>query len=271
MSEIILKPKEQPLVPIEANNVTPDVFAGKTLEEIKNLGIWHGNRQDRLSKFFDIEGESSENPSEIKIIIDGSVPKTKWIGKAMTAGEILVKGDVNMYVGADMKGGKILVEGNAASWPGQDMQGGELTIMGNAGDYVGSAYRGDWRGMSGGLITVHGNVGNEIAEYMLGGKMVIKGNVSIMPGVHMNGGLLIIEGNVVARVGGEMKGGTIVVKGIIDEFLAGFKYLGIERDLNLEGEIIEGAYHKFKGDLATKGASGIVYAAVAGNSHIAPY
>ncbi|WP_048189696.1 formylmethanofuran dehydrogenase subunit C [Methanobacterium sp. SMA-27] len=271
MSEIILTPKEQPLVPIEANNVTPDAFAGKSLDEIKNLGIWNGNRQERLSKFFDIEGESSENPSEIKIVIDGDAHNTKWIGKAMTAGEILIKGNVNMYVGADMKGGKITVEGNAASWPGQNMEGGELTIMGNAGDYVGSAYRGDWRGMSGGIITVHGNVGNEIAEYMLGGKMIIKGNVAIMPGVHMNGGLLIVEGNVIARVGGEMKGGTIVVKGVIDEFLAGFKYLGIERDLELEGEVINGAYHKFKGDLATKGASGIVYAAVAGNGHIAPY
>ena len=48
MSEIILTPKEQPLVPLEANNVTPDMFAGKSLDEIKNLGIWNGNRQERL-------------------------------------------------------------------------------------------------------------------------------------------------------------------------------------------------------------------------------
>ena len=47
MSEIILTPKEQPLVPLEANNVTPDMFAGKSLDEIKNLGIWNGNRQDK--------------------------------------------------------------------------------------------------------------------------------------------------------------------------------------------------------------------------------
>ena len=36
----------------------------------------------RLYKFFDVEGESSENPSEIKIVIDGDVHNTKWIGKA---------------------------------------------------------------------------------------------------------------------------------------------------------------------------------------------
>lgn len=270
MSDIILTPKEQPQVPLEAENITPDNFAGKTIEEIKAINIWNGNIKVQISDFFDVEGEPAETPSEIKITIDGDVYNTKRIGKGMTAGEITIKGNTNMYVGAEMTGGKITVEGNAASWVGQDMQGGELTIMGNAGDYVGSAYRGDWRGMSGGKITVHGNVGNEIAEYMLGGKMVIKGNVAIMPGVHMNGGVLIIEGNVIARTGGEMKGGTIVVKGIINEFLAGFEYLGVEKNIDVDGEIIEGAFHKFKGDFATKGASGLVYAGVAGNNHIVP-
>lgn len=270
MSEIVLTPKEQPQVPLEAESITPDSFAGKSIEEIENILMWNGNRKVKIKDFFDVEGESAENPSDIKIIIDGDVSNTKRIGTGMTAGEIIIKGNTNMYVGAEMAGGKLTVEGNAGSWAGQNMKGGELTIMGDAGDYIGSAYRGDWRGMSGGRITVHGNVANEIAEFMLGGKMVIKGNAAIMPGVHMNGGVLIIEGNVVARTGGEMKGGTIVVKGVIDEFLAGFEYLGIENDINVDGELIEGAFYKFKGDLATIGSNGIIYAAVAGNSHIAP-
>ncbi|MBM4240617.1 MAG: formylmethanofuran dehydrogenase subunit C [Euryarchaeota archaeon] len=270
MSEIILTPKEQPQVPLEAKNITPDAFAGKTIDEIKELKIWHGNIQVALSEFFDVDGESAENASEMKIIIDGDVYNTKRIGQKMTAGEITVKGNVNMYVGVEMKGGKLTVEGNAASWAGQDMEGGELVIMGNAEDYVGAAYRGDWRGMSGGKITVYGNVGSEIAEYMNGGKMIIKGNVAIMPGVHMNNGVLIIEGNVVARVGGEMAGGTIVVKGVINEFLAGFKYIGVEKEIEVDGETIPGAFYKFKGDHATKGANGTVYAAVAGNGHIVP-
>lgn len=270
MSEITLTPKEQPQVPLEAQNITPDSFAGKSIDEIKATEIWHGNIKTKIEEFFEVAGEPSENPSEIKIIIDGDVNKTKRIGQSMTAGEIVVKGNTNKYVGAGMIGGKITVEGDAGSWAGQDMKGGELTILGNAGDYIGSAYRGDWRGMSGGLITVHGNVGNEIAEYMLGGKMVIKGNVAIMPGIHMNGGVLIIEGNVVARTGGEMKGGIIVVKGVINEFLPGFEYLGIEKDIDVEGEIFKGAFHKFKGDLATKGSNGLVYVGVAGNNHIVP-
>ncbi len=267
---IILTPKEQPEVPLEADTITPDIFAGKTVDEIKALKIWHGNGQVALSEFFDVEGESGATAAETKILIDGTVPQTKRIGQGMTDGEIHVNGDVNMYVGVEMTGGKITVEGNAAGWAGQDMQGGELEIMGNAGDYVGSSYRGDWRGMSGGKITVHGNAGNEIAEYMNGGKIIIKGDVSIMPGIHMNNGVLIIEGNVIARTGGEMAGGTILVKGIIEEFLAGFEYLGVENDPVIDGETVPGAYFKFKGDYAIKGANGTVYAAMAGNSHIVP-
>ncbi|MGZ7159000.1 MAG: formylmethanofuran dehydrogenase subunit C [Methanobacterium sp.] len=270
MSEIILKPKAQPEVPIEVDSLIPDNLAGKSIDEIKKMEVWFGNEKTPVTDFFDVEGESSENASETKIIFDGDVGNTKRIGQGMTAGEILVKGNASMYVGSEMKGGKITVEGNAGPWVGRDMEGGELTIMGNAGDYIGSAYRGDWRGMSGGLLTVYGDVGNEIAEFMIGGKMVIKGNVAIMPGVHMNGGTLIIEGNVKARTGGEMKGGTIVVKGHIDEFLAGFDFQGVEKNPEIEGEEMKGNFFKFKGDYATKGAAGIIYAATAGNGHIAP-
>ncbi|NYB50963.1 MAG: formylmethanofuran dehydrogenase subunit C [Methanobacteriaceae archaeon] len=267
---IILTPLEQPEVPLEIDTITPDSLAGKTLDEIKNMPIWHGNGQVPLTDFFQVEGEAGATAAETKILIDGDVSQTKRIGQGMTAGEITVKGNVNMYVGAEMEGGLITVEGNAAGWAGQNMKGGELEILGDAGDYVGASYRGDWRGMSGGKITIHGNARNEIAEYMNGGKMVIKGDVGIMPGIHMNNGVLIIEGNVIARTGGEMAGGTIVVKGIIDEFLPGFEFLGVEKDIEVEGEVIPGAFYKFKGDYAIKGANGIIYAAVAGNSHIAP-
>ena len=57
MSEIILTPKEQPEVPLEASNIKPDVFAGKSIEEIKNIQIMHGNEVDKLGDFFEVSGE----------------------------------------------------------------------------------------------------------------------------------------------------------------------------------------------------------------------
>ena len=270
MNNIILTPKEQPYVPIETSTIKPDDFANKSIDEIKNLEVWYGNTSAKIGDFFDVEGESGSTPAETNIIIDGDVYNTKRIGQGMTDGTITVNGNVSMYVGAEMEGGVITVNGNADSWAGQDMRGGELTITGDARDYVGSSYRGDWRGMTGGVITINGNAGNEVAEYMLGGKLVIKGDVRNMPGVHMNGGLLIIEGSVISRPGGEMKNGTIVLKGIVNEFLPGFEYHGIEKDVEVQGELIKGSFYKFKGDFSEKGPDGTVYVAVAGNNHIVP-
>ncbi|MBU4607082.1 MAG: formylmethanofuran dehydrogenase subunit C [Methanobacterium sp.] len=270
MNEIILTPKEQPSVPLELLNVNPDTVAGKSIDEIRQIKIAHGNTEVELSEFFNVKGESSENPSEIRIVIDGDVYNTKRIGYGMQSGEILVKGNASMYVGTEMKGGKIVVEGNVGSWAGRDMEGGELIIMGNAGDYVGSAYRGDWRGMSGGKITVHGNAGNEIGEYMLGGKIEVKGNATTLAGIHMNGGVLVIHGDATTRVGGEMMNGTIIVKGRIDEFLPGFKYHGIEKNIEIDGEVIDSSFYKFEGDFAVKGCGGIVYANASKNGHIVP-
>jgi len=270
MNEVILTPKEQPHVPIETRTIKPDDFANKSNDEIKNLEVWYGNTTAKISDFFDVDGESGSTPGETHIIIDGDVYNTKRIGQGMTDGKITVNGNVSMYVGAEMEGGEIIVNGNATSWVGQDMKGGELTIMGDVTDYVGASYRGDWRGMTGGTITVHGNAGNEVAEYMLGGKITIKGNAKYMAGVHMNGGLLVIEGNVISRAGGEMKNGFVVIKGVLDLFLPGFEYLGIEKDIEPQGELIKGSFHKFKGDFAEKGPDGTVYIAVAGNDHIVP-
>ncbi len=270
MSKIILTPKEQPQVPLEVDTILPDTLAGKTIDEIKSMNILYGNTEVELQEFFDVEGESGEDPSELQIEFNGDVYNTKRIGQGMTTGEIVVKGNASMYVGAKMKGGKITVEGDVAGWAGQNMQGGEIVVMGNAGDYLGSAYRGDWRGMSGGKITVHGNAGREIAEYMLGGKIHIIGNVKMLPGIHMNGGILIIDGNVISRTGGEMKGGTIIVNGRIGEFLPGFEYLGVRKDIDVDGEVMQGLFYKFRGDFATKGADGVVYTATAKNAHIVP-
>ena len=90
MSEIILKPKLQPEVPIELDSIIPDNLAGKSIDEIKKMEIWFGNEKAPLSEFFDVEGESSENASEIKIVFDGDVGNSKRIGQGMTAGEILL-------------------------------------------------------------------------------------------------------------------------------------------------------------------------------------
>src|SRR5450756_1301079 len=139
---------------LDADNVTPDNFAGKTLDEVRAIEIYEGNRTYALGDYFEVSGETDPDPNEIGILIDGSVPKVKYIGMKMSAGKLLVKGSVGMYVGGWMTGGRIRVNGDAEAYAGIGMEGGELLIEGNAGDYLGATYRGDWRGMKGGKLSL---------------------------------------------------------------------------------------------------------------------
>lgn len=268
LKEILLKPKDQPLVPLDADVIVPSVFANRTKNEIENLKIWQGNRQVKLADFFDVNGNGKASPQEIKIIIDGNVSRTKHIGENMKAGEILILGDVGMYVGAQMSGGKILIKGNAGAWAGQEMIGGELAIDRNAENYLGSAYRGGLYGMKGGTIIVKGSAGNEIGEWMSGGKIIVKGNVGSFAGVHMQGGVIIVKGNAKDRVGAEMKAGTILIGKHIESVLPSFLLEGEVKDPIIESESFSGNYFKFKGDSVIPSARGILYLSSVFNKHI---
>jgi len=274
MGKIEIAPLEKPRVPVEAEVISPDVFAGKSLEEIGNLEMWRGNKKKKLKELFRISGDAGGTPSEVTIIINGDVSFVKRIGQGMTAGEIIIKGNVGMHVGAGMTGGKIVVEGNADHWAGAEMKAGILHIKGNAGNYLGGNYRGGI-GMSElqkgvyGTIIVEGNAGNEIGAWMAGGKIVVKGNVGTFTGVHMTKGSIIVHGNAAERAGGEMRGGTIVVMGRLSELLPSFEYKGEAGEVEVDGEKIAGPFLTFSGDLAENG-KGMIYIFKGKNSHLQP-
>ena len=95
MGEIKLKLKKQPDFPLEADSISPDNFAGKTVTEIKKLILYHGNIEVKLGDFFDVTGKTSE-VNDIKIVIDGNLSNVKRIGERMNGGEIVINGDVGM-------------------------------------------------------------------------------------------------------------------------------------------------------------------------------
>ena len=267
MKDVKLTPKPQPKIPIEADIISPDSFAGKQADEIAKLSVWKGNKQTTIGEFFEVNGNASAEPGDIRIIIAGDVPRTKYVGTRMTAGEIIIEGSVDMYVGSEMKGGRIVVNGNADSFAGMAIRGGEILIRGNAGAYLGSAYRGDWRGMQGGTITVEGNVGNEAGTWMRGGLIIVKGNSGAFTGTHMQGGTIIIEGTPGPRLGAQMVGGTIIALGKVEELLPGFVYEEKVPELKVEEHMLKGSFLKFNGDLSEKG-KGQLLLHVQKNSHL---
>jgi formylmethanofuran dehydrogenase subunit C len=249
METVTLTMKNPPALYLEADNITPDIFAGKTAAKIAELHVHEGNVTSTLGKYFEVSGDAGATTADTKIIVKGDVKKVKYIGFKMSAGEIVVEGNIDQYAGAWMTGGKMLVKGNVDAFAATAMKGGELTIEGNAGNYLGAAYRGDWRGMSGGKILVKGNAGSDIGMYMLGGEMIITGDADVHVCTHAEGGKVIIKGNARSKVGGQMVDGTIFVFGAIDTMMPGFKPVG-ETELEVEG--IKATFAHYIGDMGER-------------------
>jgi len=197
--------KQQPNVPLEAENITPDGVAGLSNGDIRALHVHLGKRHCRLDEFFDVEGETSD-----AIEIHGDAAKVKWIGRAMTRGSIKVVGNAGMHLGAYMKGGAIEVTGNASDWIGAEMKNGLIKIHGNAGGQIGGAYRGSLAGMNGGMILVGGTAGLEVGIRMKRGVIVVGGLVRDFAGLQMKGGTIFLMSGAEIRTGAWMFRGTIV-------------------------------------------------------------
>jgi formylmethanofuran dehydrogenase subunit C len=249
MSTVTITAKGTHELYLEAYNVTPDAFAGKTPAEIAEIECHEGNYKGTLGEYFEIAGAAGATAEETTIIVNGDCKKIKRIGQKMSAGEVIVEGDCDMYIGGWMQGGKLLVKGNVDSFCGIAMAGGELTVEGNAQNHVGSAYRGDWRGMTGGVLRVKGSVGNDVGTFINGGTIIIEGDAFIHVSTHGEGGTVIVKGNVEGRVGGQMVKGDVYVFGDIKYMMPGFKYVD-EVEAEVDGETAKFAH--YIGDLGER-------------------
>lgn len=269
MPPVILRVKEAPTtIPLEAESISPDLFADRGREEIEALPVQLGNEPHRLGDFFEVEGERSD-----EITVEGSIGRVKWVGSGMTRGRIVIHGDVGMHVGAYMRGGEILVEGDANSFLGVEMEGGLIRVKGNVGHRAGAAYRGSKYGMRGGIIVVDGNVGHEVGAYMRRGLIVIKGNAEDFLGARMAAGTICLFGQAGLRTGGGMQKGTILCMHPV-ELLPTFAYdctyspvflrilfKGL-RQLGVQPlPPANGAYRRYHGDLAETGKGEILISA----------
>ncbi len=215
-SKVLLRPTidQSERVPINLANITPITFAGKSLEKINKLKIWHGNRLLTLNKVFEVTGKTVKAPEKMIIEVQGNIPQCRHLGEDMTAGKILVKGDVGMHLGARMKGGTIEVKGNADHWLGAEMSGGAIRVEGNVGDKAASAYLGSKYGMNGGSLYIKGNAGNELGMGMRRGVIVVDGDTESFTGTQMLAGTIIVRGKLGDRAGAAMRyKGTIIALG----------------------------------------------------------
>jgi formylmethanofuran dehydrogenase subunit C len=266
MSKTILTLKERPHVPLEAENLTPDVIAPLGHDEVCGLPVVLGKRRYRLDDFFEVAGAGSE-----ELEVRGDAGRVKWIGRGMTRGRITVVGNAGMHLGAYMKGGTIEVSGNASDWVGAEMTGGLIRIGGNAGGQIGAAYRGSLSGMNGGTILVEGSAGIEIGMRMKRGTLAVRGSVRDFAGLQMKGGTIVLMGGAEIRTGAWMVRGTIVSLAPIRlmptfSFACAYhppflnlyaKHLG-KLGFSIPYEAQKGSYRRFTGDTSVPGKGEIL-------------
>lgn len=258
--DVLLKPKGEIGIMVEAEVINPEIFADKSHDEIEKLVVWQGPVQNPLSEFFDVEVREDSGTDATTIVIDGDVSRVKHIGHGMKSGQIEIRGSAGMHTGSEMSGGSIFVKGDAGSWAGMEMKGGLLHIEGDAGDHVGCSYRGSWRGMSGGKILIEGNARSQAGGGLTGGEIAVRGNVENFCGIRQAGGLILVGGSAVRGVGAEMSGGAIAVCGGIKQFTPGFVESGREKDPKLGDRQLVGEFDKFSGDFAiSKNPKGLLY------------
>jgi formylmethanofuran dehydrogenase subunit C len=248
---ITLTPAKPFDVPVQTACISPDVFQGKTTEEIAQLFITEGNKQLQLDDLFKIE-ETLDGTSNITI--NGDVGKVKRIGQSMKTCEIIINGNAGMHTGEKMSGGKITINGDAGGWTGSQMRGGLIEIHGDATDYLASPYRGSEVGMHGGQIIVDGNVGSDSACYMHGGVIKIKGSAGRFLGYHMSAGTIYVEKECLSRLAPCMTGGKVVIAGVLEEIMPTFTIDSTKAKVKVDDTFsAQGPFYVFLGDLAQKG------------------
>lgn len=265
---IVLTPLRKFQFPVMAECISPDVFQGKSRDEIASLTVYEGNRRKKLGNLFKIEKESAEN---LKITIKGDVNEVRRIGSGMKSGEIMVFGNVGMHLGHKMEGGKITVHGDVDGWAGSEMKGGLIEIQGNAGNYLASPYRGSSVGMRGGKIVVSGNIGTDSGASMQKGVIKIHGKAGHFLGFRMRGGVIHVEKDVGDRAGACMTGGKIVVSGSLESILPTFTIDKMKPKVKIDqNEKVTGPFYVFLGDRSENG-KGKLFASKAANPQLSSF
>src|SRR5919106_4260476 len=248
--------REAPIVPLEAEGVSPDRLAALRRAEIEALAVWHGNRRAPLADFFTVSGDGD---GELRV--EGDLGRVKFVGAGMAAGRLTIAGDAGMHAGAEMRGGELVVEGDVGDFAGTGMRGGRLVVRGSAGHQLGGALPGERAGMRGGEIVVHGDAGDQAGAGLRRGLISVAGRVGEAAGLRMLAGTIVALGRLGAAPGAGMRRGTVVGLSKVTPpppfaFACSYRppflrlYLRRLRELGLPltEEQIEGRYARWSGD-----------------------
>jgi formylmethanofuran dehydrogenase subunit C len=84
---------------LDASCIVPDRFAALSAREISALPMRHGGRAAILGDFFAVRGERAA-----RVRVAGNLELADGIGTAMSAGELVIDGNVGRDVGSGCRG-----------------------------------------------------------------------------------------------------------------------------------------------------------------------
>jgi formylmethanofuran dehydrogenase subunit C len=133
------------------------------------------------------------------------------------AGEITFEGDLRLAerLGSGLTAGRVVVDGDIGSEAGLRMAGGILIINGKAGDRAGAAPPGYKRGMTGGELIVRSSAGAGAGAFMRRGLLVIGGDAGDRAGLGMIAGTVLVRGRAGRDTGLWSKRGSVIALGPI--------------------------------------------------------
>ncbi len=232
-----------------------------TVEECRD-----GARGPLLGDLFAISrGAGARGACPIRVV--GDLRRIDGLGSGMTAGTLVIDGDVGREVGRGMTGGTIEIRGSAGDGLGRAMAGGSITVFGRGGDCIGGPLPGGSRGMTGGEIVVRGDAGRDAGFCARRGLIAIGGNADDGVARGMIAGTVVVMGRAVGSVGLWNKRGTVVALGGA-QILASYRYACTYRPsfiglllghlrrthrLSVDDRFLQGRYARHCGDFSELG------------------
>jgi len=161
MSALTFMLKTAPNYALNCAKLTPNLLAGLTLAQIKNMPLGQNKNAPKVSDFFEVSGDDTEN-----IIFKNSTAQLDYIGHKMTRGNITIVGDCGDFLGSQMQNGNLICHGSTGDRAGDLMRRGLILIDDDAGDYCASR-------MMAGTIGVFGTVGRYAGFTMKRGTLLL--------------------------------------------------------------------------------------------------
>jgi formylmethanofuran dehydrogenase subunit C len=198
--------RQHPEQRLDLSALVPHRLAGKTAAEIERVELQTTRMRAAVGEVFRVRMGDAEH-----IRFEGASDRFDRVGEAMSAGEIIVDGDVGASAGRLMRGGRLTVRGSAGPWAASGMKDGVIEIFGSADGRLGGPLAGEMAGMRGGVVVVRGHAGERAGDRMRRGTIIIEGEAGAYAGSRMIAGTLIVGRKAGPLPGFLMTRGTIVL------------------------------------------------------------